>query len=315
MNLLQKRLVLMITDKNGSRYFNVSVLFKQITLYVLVGILAFIAFIVSAICVMKSEIRDIESKSEVLAIEFKKVQKNNTYLNEEIAARMNAMNLAGSKVDNLEDIIGIPKESEEKFAENLLSRIDTSAITGAQKAFIMKFIPNGYPLERYYRISASFGNRIHPILHILHRHTGIDLSAMPNTAIYATADGVVEYAANGWNGGYGNLVKISHAFGFKTYYAHLNTLVVNTGQFVKKGQLIAYSGSTGVSTGPHLHYEVRFLNNPIDPYYFLQWNMKNFDIIFQKERTLQWQSLLTLINTLMLQSKEDPPLSSHKEPK
>lgn len=312
MSLLQKRLVFMITDKNGSRHFNVTMLFKQVVLYALVGIFALIVFIISAIFVMKSEIKNIAKKHDLLATEFKKTQKTNAFLNDEITARLDAISIVGDKVDNLEDIIGISKENDEKIEESLISRIDTSTITGAQKAFIMKFIPNGYPLERYYRISALFGNRMHPILHILHRHTGIDLSTPSNTPVYATADGVVDYAATGWNGGYGNLVKISHAFGFKTYYAHLSSLAINPGQFVKKGQIIAYSGSSGVSTGPHLHYEVRFLNNPINPLYFIRWNMKNFDIIFEKERTLKWQSLLMLINTLMLPSKEVQLPSSHK---
>ena len=309
-----KRLVIMITDQHSSRYFNVSMLFKQISLYFLTGILALITFIVLSIFVAQSQIREIAAKKELLTQEFKKTQMTNNLLNTQILARIDEMNTIGDRIEGLEDIIGVNKDGEEVSNNDLISRIDTSTITGAQKAFIMKFIPNGNPLERYFRVSAAFGNRMHPILHILHRHTGIDLATLPNTPVYATADGVVDYSAMGWNGGYGNLVKIAHSFGFKTYYAHLNSVSVRTGQFIKKGQIIGYSGNTGVSTGPHLHYEVRFLNNPINPYGFIQWNMKNFDIIFKKERTIKWQSLLTLINNLMLQQKGDQPLSLLKEP-
>lgn len=301
-----KRLVLMITDHRGTFHFNVSMVFKQILLYVLVALLALIVFAVVSLSMLRSEIGNIDRKKEVLEQEFKKTLKINNTLTSTINQRLQEISIVGGKIDDLEDIIGVSKDDNAIIPANLLSRIDVANITGAQKAFIMKFIPNGFPLDKYLRISAGFGTRVHPILHITYKHTGIDFSARLNTPVYATADGVVEYAAMGWNGGYGGLIRLSHSFGFKTFYAHLNSLAVRNGQFVKKGQIIAHSGNTGVSTGPHLHYEVRFLNTPINPYSFAKWNMKNFDFIFEKERIVAWQSLLTIINTLMLQSKEVP---------
>ena len=280
--------------------------FKQILLYVLVALLALIVFAVVSLSMLRSEIGNIDRKKEVLEQEFKKTLKINNALTSTINQRLQEISIVGGKIDDLEDIIGVSKDDNAIIPANLLSRIDVANITGAQKAFIMKFIPNGFPLDKYLRISAGFGTRVHPILHITYKHTGIDFSARLNTPVYATADGVVEYAAMGWNGGYGGLIRLSHSFGFKTFYAHLNSLAVRNGQFVKKGQIIAHSGNTGVSTGPHLHYEVRFLNTPINPYSFAKWNMKNFDFIFEKERIVAWQSLLTIINTLMLQSKEVP---------
>lgn len=301
-----KRLVLMITDHKGSRHFNVSMLFKQISLYVLLALFALIVFIIVSISVVRFEINDIDRKKEVLRQELTRTVKINNALNNKINQRLEEIGVAGDRIDDLEDIIGVSKPEDDIIQGSLLSRIDVANITGAQKAFIMKFIPNGFPLDGYLRISAHFGTRMHPILHMVHQHTGVDFGVKVNTPIYATADGVVDFAVMGWNGGYGNLVKITHSFGFKTYYAHLNSIVVSSGQFVKKGQIIAYSGNTGVSTGPHLHYEVRFLNNPVNPYNFAKWNMKNFDTIFEKERIVAWQSLLTLINNLMLPSKVEP---------
>ena len=113
----------------------------------------------------------------------------------------------------------------------------------------------------------------------------------------ATADGVVEYAAASGTG-YGYLVIISHNFGFSTRYAHLSNYdVVKVGQFVKKGDLIGYSGNTGRSTGPHLHYEVRFLQRTIDPANFIAWDGKDsFDDIFQNERKVPWQGLINAIS-------------------
>lgn len=317
MKSFKSPLILMFTSKHGTHHFTIPSLFKPIFFYALVALGSGVFFLFVSILVLNHERNLLSQKQDLLSLEIKRSQRINERLNTEILTRMDAMSRVEDRMDRLEDFIGITKEGISKESEqmefNLLNRIDTSAITSAQKAFIMKFIPNGFPVEGRHRISASFGNRIHPILHISHHHSGIDLATPLNTSVFATADGVVEDSGVGWNGGYGNLVKISHAFGFKTYYAHLNSILVRNGQFVKKGQLIARSGSSGVSTGPHLHYEVRFLNTPINPYNFLQWNMKNFDMIFQKERTLQWQSLLALINALMLQPREDPQLSSLKD--
>lgn len=129
-------------------------------------------------------------------------------------------------------------------------------------------------------------------------HPGIDLRAALNTPIYAPANGVVEYAAYS-NNGYGYSVILIHNFGFKTVYAHMMRKdVVKAGQFVKKGDLLGYTGNTGLSTGPHLHYEVRFINKLLDPKIFIDLNQKNYEQIFDKERRVPWQSL---IKALLLQ--------------
>lgn len=99
-------------------------------------------------------------------------------------------------------------------------------------------------------------------------HPGIDIANDMGTPIVATADGVVEYA--GWNsGGYGNMVDINHGNGLMTRYGHASQVVVSTGQQVKRGQLIAYMGSTGFSTGPHVHYEVHVNGNRVNPISYL----------------------------------------------
>lgn len=300
-----KRLVLMITDKNGSRHINVSMIFRQLSLYFMLFILAIILFLIVSISVFNSEIKDIKTKSVLINEQYKRMLKKNSYLTDEINQRLEEIALAGDRIDDLEGVVGVPKDEYELKDNNFLSRIDVASITAAQKAFVMKFIPNGYPLDGFRRISAGFGNRMHPIFHVIHKHTGVDFSTSINTPVYATADGVVDFAGDGWNGGYGRLVKIAHSFGFKAYYAHLNKIIVKNGEFIKKGQIIAYSGNSGISTGPHLHYEIRFLGQPINPINFVKWDMKNFDSIFEKERTIQWQSLLTTINNLMAQEKQD----------
>ncbi|OOC15671.1 peptidase M23, partial [Helicobacter pylori] len=132
---------------------------------------------------------------------------------------------------------GVNGPEEEKEGGNFPSRLDVAGITGLKKSFIRRLTPNDSPLKSYRRVSAVFKKRMPPFLHVLHTHPGLDLSTAINTPVYASASGVVGLASKGWNGGYGNLIKVFHPFGFKTYYAHLNKIVVKTGEFVKKGQL------------------------------------------------------------------------------
>lgn len=112
-----------------------------------------------------------------------------------------------------------------------------------------------WPLPGHYRISSPYGNRIHPILRTKQFHSGIDIPAPGGTKILAANDGVVTFA--GRKGSYGNLVGIDHGGKITTFYAHTSRILVKNGQKVKKGQAIALVGSTGRSTGNHLHFEVR----------------------------------------------------------
>ena len=113
------------------------------------------------------------------------------------------------------------------------------------------------------RITSGFGRRVHPILRFSRMHNGIDFGASWGTPIHAAADGQVTKA--GWAGGYGRQVRITHGEGMATSYSHMSRMVVEPGTFVRQGQLIGYVGSSGLSTGPHLHYEVLRGGTPVDP--------------------------------------------------
>jgi len=117
------------------------------------------------------------------------------------------------------------------------------------------------------RFGSSFGMRFHPILKVVRLHEGIDLSARKGTPIYATADGTVLQA--GYRaGGFGKKVLLDHGFGYQTLYGHCNEVLVKPGQKVKRGEVIARVGSTGLSKAPHLHYEVHVNGRPVDPINF-----------------------------------------------
>ncbi|MGB3166289.1 MAG: peptidoglycan DD-metalloendopeptidase family protein [Alteraurantiacibacter sp.] len=112
-------------------------------------------------------------------------------------------------------------------------------------------------------ISSRYGMRRHPILGYRRMHSGVDFRGRSGTPIYAATDGTVNYS--GRNGGYGNFVRIRHAGGLSTGYAHMSRIAVRNGQSVERGQVIGYVGSTGLSTGPHLHYEMYRNGQKIDP--------------------------------------------------
>jgi murein DD-endopeptidase MepM/ murein hydrolase activator NlpD len=112
-------------------------------------------------------------------------------------------------------------------------------------------------------ITSGFGVRVHPILRFARFHRGIDFGAGYGAPIVAAADGQVTGA--GWAGGYGRQVRLAHGGGIVTTYSHMSRLVAEPGSFVRQGQLIGYVGSSGLSTGPHLHYEVYRNGTPVNP--------------------------------------------------
>ncbi len=131
-------------------------------------------------------------------------------------------------------------------------------------------IPSVLPINiKDFTMSSGYGYRRDPVYGAQRFHEGLDFAAPTGTEVYATADGKIESAER--KGGYGNMVDIAHGYNYVTRYAHLSKIVVNQGEQVKRGQLIGYVGSTGKSTGPHLHYEVRFKDEPQNPvnYYFM----------------------------------------------
>lgn len=113
------------------------------------------------------------------------------------------------------------------------------------------------------RLTSGFGERFHPILGYVRFHSGVDLAASPGTPIVAAADGRVISA--GWHGGYGEQVALAHADGLETSYGHMSRIAAQVGQVVRKGEVIGWVGSTGLSTGPHLHFEVTKNGRPVNP--------------------------------------------------
>lgn len=166
--------------------------------------------------------------------------------------------LLNEKVDLLRRKLYIESKSQDevvKLAEN--------------KEKLYAAIPAIQPIsnKQLVALASGFGMRTHPIYKVKKMHTGIDFAAAIGTPIYATADGTVASVEVKFSG-YGKLVEIDHGFGYHTRYAHMHEFNVRSGQRIKRGDLIGYVGNTGLSTAPHLHYEVLINGGQVDPVHY-----------------------------------------------
>ncbi len=157
----------------------------------------------------------------------------------------------------------------QKDSQNLESlirqRLETSSLSLRKKVLRLK--PGKMLTPSYGEFSSNFGWRTHPIFGVQRFHNGLDFAADYGAPIYAAQNGIVLYA--GWYGGYGNTVILDHGNGITTLYAHASEVYVREGQTVRQGDVVAAIGSTGLSTGPHLHFEVRENGTPVDPMNYL----------------------------------------------
>ncbi|MBQ8593516.1 MAG: M23 family metallopeptidase [Bacteroidaceae bacterium] len=152
-----------------------------------------------------------------------------------------------------------------------------------QNEEMLKCIPAIQPISNkdLKKTASGYGVRIDPIYKTTKFHSGMDFSANPGTPVYVTGNGTVKKA--GWETGYGLTIEIEHGFGYQTRYAHLKSIGVKKGQKVTRGEIIGGVGSTGKSTGPHLHYEVVVKGRKVNPvnYYFMDLNAEDYDKMVQ----------------------------------
>ena len=150
------------------------------------------------------------------------------------------------------------------------------------KARMLASIPAILPIEKGQgSIISGYGMRYHPILKYRRMHWGIDITAPSGTPIYATADGTISF--NGRKGGYGKTCMIDHGYGYQTLYGHMKTITVRNGQKVKRGEIIGYVGNTGLSQSPHVHYEVIYNNQKVNPvnYFYNDFSPEEFEKVLE----------------------------------
>lgn len=154
-----------------------------------------------------------------------------------------------------------------QFSSLFAAWVQMEAPTEQNIAKTKASIPSRQPVDNV-TLTSSFGNRSDPFNGHRRMHQGIDIPGPLGTPVYATADGVVQRAE--WANGYGNLVEINHGNGLETRYGHLSKLIAQPNERVRRGQLIGLMGSTGRSTGSHLHYEVRIAGGAVNPMPYIE---------------------------------------------
>jgi murein DD-endopeptidase MepM/ murein hydrolase activator NlpD len=161
------------------------------------------------------------------------------------------------KQDELSELITSMKETSNALKPQIEAQLE-----------YLDALPDNVPLEG--RISSGFGYRRHPVTGLRSFHYGIDITGNRGDDIQAAGSGIVTFA--GWSGNFGKVVIISHGYGYETVYAHNDKILVEVGDVIEKGQIISKVGSTGRSTGPHLHFEIHFNDEIIDPIGVLRYN-------------------------------------------
>ncbi len=174
-------------------------------------------------------------------------------------------NSAISDEDRAFKLVDMLKEYVDEFNEKYSIHLKRTHLMTTR----FEATPSIRPL--YGRIMSRYGWRRHPVSKKRRFHKGIDIASWTGAPIHVTADGIVEYA--GWSRTFGYVVVVNHNYGYRTYYAHCSQILVKRKEIVKKGQVIAQVGSTGLSTGPHLHYEIRKWNQRLNPIAFLDLDM------------------------------------------
>ena len=314
---MKDRLIITVTDVRGTKSYNVHQFIKKFFLIITAIIIAVITGSFWLITILQDDVLEVKDEkqkalthlrhqSEVVLMDLKRrkeeeikalekkeliLKKQNDMYSIRIQDKIKDIEALGSKLDDIEEIIGLKKNDE----ASMIDRVTLAKLTSAQKMFTLQSIPNGKPLKNI-KITGNFGYRIHPVTRKKQFHRGLDLKAKYNRKIYSTADGVIKYVQSRNIGKSGRLIRIAHNFGFETIYAHLNKTKVKIGDIVKKGQYIGLTGNSGRSTGPHLHYEVSYAGKALNPRDYINWNLENYEYIFNKQRRVQWESLVSLIN-------------------
>ncbi|PLY08831.1 MAG: peptidase M24 [Arcobacter sp.] len=300
---MKNRLIITVSDVHGTRAFNVHQIAKKLILFIILFVLTVIAsgfWFISELnekmdnlkIQKEQEIQLKEQEITFLGEKEKKLQAQNQFYSMQIKGKVQDIEALSSKLDHIEEMIGL-KQDEDKKAE--ITQETLASINDKIKMYMLTTIPNGAPLEST-RVTSNFGYRIHPITKAKKFHRGIDLKARMKTKVYATADGIVSFVQPRNIGDFGRVIKIQHNYGFETIYAHLNKTNVKVGDIIRKNQEIALSGNSGRSTAAHLHYEVRYASKILNPKEFIRWQLGNYDNILKKERRVQWESLVRLIN-------------------
>ncbi|EPD4378102.1 peptidoglycan DD-metalloendopeptidase family protein [Vibrio fluvialis] len=306
---MKENVIVSVSSIHGTRHFHIGKWFrhclKGFGYVLLAGAVAaggVIYYLVGEVDFAKLKQQELESQSTSLNEEVASLKELKDNLENDLLEREEKMQIVSDRLGDLEKVLGV----EDSGAE-LESRLDTAAITSSVRMVMLTQIPSGAPVHNA-RISSGYGKRVHPVTGQVKFHRGQDFAVNTGTPVYAPADGVVEVTRASSKGS-GNFLRLQHSYGFTSSYSHLQKFAVKSGDFIQKGDLIGYSGNSGLSSGPHLHYEIRFVGRSLDPRPFVDWGVNDFESIFTKVRGIRWESL---VNKVELRVSAQLQLSSQR---
>ena len=284
---MKERFTVTITDFRGARHYSLHQIAKRFAL-AFAGVLLFTLLGgAAAIYGLNQRIAELDTlrahKEEVA----RSIEERNRELRKLIAAREREIHQMDLELGQIEALVGLEPNPGADRGE----RLDTANQTALEKALMLRSIPNGWPLKERSTITSGYGWRNHPVVGERRFHGAVDIRARRGTPVIATADGVVNFAGKHRGSGLGNLVIIDHDFSFRTHYAHLQEVLVEQGEFVREGEIIATSGASGNVNGPHLHYEVWHVQRRLNPENFINWSLSNYEELFEQEGRVKWDSL------------------------
>lgn len=225
-----------------------------------------------------------ETKAEYDALLLEKAD-----LEQELQVTSSQVAFLDQTLQGLEELVGYDSVPTEPLP--IEERVKQVQMSSLGKDIMLSMIPSGPAVRDFKGITSPYGYRNHPLTGQRHLHGGIDYRGRRGADVIATADGVIRFSGVSRDTGFGNLITIAHANGFSTYYGHLSKRSVKVGEYVKRGDKIGEVGSTGRSSGNHLHYEVWFLYRRLDPRYFNDWSMENYENLFTQVKGVPWGSL------------------------
>lgn len=289
-NTENKKLNIVIMPKRNGAIFNVAMSPKVIYIF---AVLLFLTLVVNGVFAFKyinmqknldetkkqvnisSNVSDLKQEAEELKQELEDIKRTNErikqktgispepgyseYRRKEVGMPTRAFDPELEELRNQLSVLRVEISFRKNYAEQTENKVEK---------LVDKFshVPSIKPI-RDAKLTSTFGYRYHPISGKREFHMGMDLDGTTSTPIYATADGRVIF--EGWRQGYGRTIEVDHENGFKTTYAHNSRDLVSEGENVVKGQIIGYVGSSGYTTGSHLHYEVRFKDRLFNPKKFM----------------------------------------------
>ncbi len=299
---MKNKFIITVSDIHGVKQYTLHQIIKVFVVWVVLAVV--IIFAIGALVVnsLSDEVEDLNTLTQGLVETKKELEMKNTALQTDILRKSETLESMNEHLSEIEKIVGLEPDIESAFGDRansaknkMVEKVQQTRLTVAQLSILNRSIPNGNPLKIYKKITDKFGYRIHPITKKRQFHAGIDLSAASGTAIYAPADGVVESAKG--KGTYGKYLLLDHPFGFKTAYGHLSRFAVKKGDYISKGDIIGYVGNTGRSTGPHLHFEIRYLNKWLNPQKFLNWSSSTYINIMATQSAVNWVALMNQIKS------------------